>query len=313
MTTEFYILCCETAKNGGGIYLFAMESGVPKKKKYFPCDRPMYAVKCDKGLCVLLRAPFPNSDESGYFFIDGALSQSEPIVGTRGVVACHLTVDLDSVYVANYISGNVVKNGELVAQRIGNGPHPTRQTSPHLHFVAKTRDGNLLACDLGTDTLALYDTQLQPISEARVPDGYGIRHLALSKDNNTIFAINELVPSVSIFRYATSSLSYVGTLNIPCQNKRADGAASRLSDDGKRLYVSLREENEICVFDVDGEDISLVGRFSSGGNSPRDFHLIDDYLIVTNEKSGNVVGFVLRNDTPSKHFEIQLPAPLCVL
>ncbi len=63
-----YILSCEEPENGGGIYAFGLSvNGDLVMKKYFRCDRPMYAVKCDKGLCVLLRAPFLNSEDSGFF------------------------------------------------------------------------------------------------------------------------------------------------------------------------------------------------------------------------------------------------------
>ena len=313
MTTEFYILCCEKAKNGGGIYLFEMIDDEPIKKKYYSCDRPMYAVRCERGLCVLLRAPFAGSEESGYFFIDNALSTPSEIRSTLGVVACHLAVDGDAVYAANYISGSLSKNGEFFTQRTGASVHPTRQTSPHMHFIAKASGGDFVACDLGTDTLALYDAELNLLCEGRVPDGYGIRHLVFSADNAYIYTVNELVPSVSIFRYAPGRVSYVRTVRIPCQNEKADGAAIRILKDSGRVFVSMREENEICIFDADGEKLRLCARFGVDGSSPRDFNLIGDYLIVTNEKSGNVVGFVMDGASPGKRFDIQLPSPLCVL
>lgn len=71
-----YILSCEIIENGGGIYAYDLtENGELKKCNYFPCDRHMYAVKCKKGLCVLLRQPFENSENSGYFYIDKDCSE----------------------------------------------------------------------------------------------------------------------------------------------------------------------------------------------------------------------------------------------
>ena len=114
-----YILSSETIENGGGIYAYGLaENGRLEKRAYFPCDRPMYAVKCEKGLCVLLRQPFEDSENSGYFYIDENLELTTEIKSTQGKCACHLCVDNEDVFVVNYLSGNIVKNGEIISQRI---------------------------------------------------------------------------------------------------------------------------------------------------------------------------------------------------
>ncbi len=285
-----YILSCETIENEGGIYAYKLtKNGVFETQKYFPCDRPMYAAKCEKGLCVILRQPFENSQNSGYFFVDENLQKATEIKDTKGVVACHLYVDKEDVYIVNYASGNIVKNGKIVEQRQGKSVHPTRQSKPHTHFVGKTIDGYLAVCDLGTDALVFYDKDLQFVSEVKVPDGYGIRHLAFSKDGKYIYAVNELVPSVSIFTYANRKAELINTVKIDCKNEKANGAAIRLSNDGDYLYVSLREENEICVFKVAGDTLVLIQRIDCGGESPRDFVINKDNIIICNEKSGNAV------------------------
>ena len=133
------------------------------------------------------------------------------------------------------------------------------------------------------------------ISESKVPSGYGIRHLVFSKDGTYIYAVNELVPSVSVFEYAKGKAELVNTVKINCKNEKANGAAIRLSDDGKYLYVSLREENAICVYEVNGEELTLVQKTDCGGDSPRDFNIVDKHLIVCNEKSGNVAVLSMRN------------------
>lgn len=287
-----YILSCQTTENGGGIYAYNLtENGTLEKRNYFPCDRPMYAAKYEKGLCVLLRQPFENSENSGYFFVDEALQNATEIKDTQGVVACHLCVENADVYIVNYLSGNIVKNGEIIAQRTGKSIHPTRQTKPHTHFIGETPDGYLAVCDLGTDTLAIYDKNLRLVFESKAPSGYGIRHLVFSKDGKYIYAVNELVPSVSVFAYANGKAELINTAKIDCENEKANGAAIRLSDDGKYLYVSLREENAICVFEVNGEKLTLLQTVDCGGDSPRDFDVFENHLIVCNENSGNVVAY----------------------
>lgn len=310
-----YVLSCQTTENGGGIYACDLtEKGTLEKRAYFPCDRPMYAVKCEKGLCVLLRQPFENSENSGYFFVDENLQNATEIKSTQGIVACHLCVENGDVYIVNYLSENIAKNGEVIAQRIGKSLHPTRQTQPHTHFVGLTPDGYLAVCDLGTDTLAIYDKNLRLISESKVPSGYGIRHLVFSKDGTYIYAVNELVPSISVFEYAKGKAELVNTVKINCKNEKANGAAIRLSADGKYLYVSLREENAICVYEVNGEELTLLQKTYCGGDSPRDFDVCGKYLIVCNENSGNVVAYQVANGlVNTKVAQIKTQNALCVV
>lgn len=310
---RIYLLSCETPENSGGVYAYDLsKEGKLKKEGYFPCDRPMYAVNCKKGLCVLLRQPFKNSNESGYFFVDHEVQRATEIVSTKGVVACHLCVDNENVYVVNYLSGNIVKNGEIVAKRVGKSVHPTRQTEPHTHFVGETPDGYLAVCDLGTDSLAIYDKNLRVISENKVPVGYGIRHLVFSKDGKYIYAVNELVPSVSVFAYENGQASYLQTVHILCEKENASGATVRLSENGQYLYVSIREENAIVVFKTDGAGIKRMQKIDCGGDSPRDFNIVGNALICMNEKSGNVTVFSLSHgQAVNKTDEKKIKNALC--
>jgi 6-phosphogluconolactonase len=230
------------------------------------------------------------------------------------VVACHLCLDNSDVFIVNYLSGNIVKNGEVITQRKGKSVHPTRQTEPHTHFVDKTPDGYLAVCDLGTDALAFYDKNLQLISEIKVPRGYGIRHLTFAKDGRYIYAVNELVPSISIFSYKGGKAELTNTVKIDCKNEKANGAAIRLSKDGKYLYISLREENVICVYEINDENLTLIQTMDCGGDSPRDFNIFGDYLFCANEKSNSITLFRLDNCENADEKEVvMLKNPLCIL
>lgn len=310
---EIFLLSCDKIENGGGIYKYSKENDIFVKRKYYPCDRPMYAKKCKHGLCVLLRKPFEDSIESGYFYIDQNLQKPTEVVLTKGVVACHLDIVNDDVYVVNYLSGNIVKNGMTKVQREGSSINRTRQTEPHTHFIENTLDNRLVVCDLGTDTLAVYTHNLDLVSEAKVPQGYGIRHLVFSKDKKYIYAINELVPSISVFIYDNGYVKYISTTEINCENKNASGAAIRLSENGEKLFVSVREENVICVYDVRNEKLTLSDKVNCGGDSPRDFQLFDKILICCNEKSDNAVFFEICNGKIKKQSEIRCNKVLCCL
>lgn len=294
---EFFVLSCAAVDAGGGVYRYQLnENGAAKQLGYFPCDRPMYAVKGENKLCVLLRAPFEN-EESGYFEINYDLDESTATEwkGTRGVCACHLAVEGTDTYVVNYLSGNLVKNCSKERKHEGRGIHPKRQEAPHTHFVGLSPDKkHVLCCDLGLDTLFVYDRDLVPVAAAKVPAGYGIRHFVFSKDGNYVYAINELVPSVSVFAYDDGDVRYVKTVEIPVEDTTSTAAAIRLSADGKILYCSVRGENALYVFSVNDDELTLQQKRSCEGRGPRDIYLLADrYLVSCNENSDNAAIFAL--------------------
>lgn len=312
---DIYILACSDIASGGGIYQFDLsDKGQYQLKKYYACDKPMYAVKCKYGLAVLLRKPFKKNDESGYFFIDKNLENPTSLICTKGKVACHLDADDDDIYVVNYLSANIVKNGELVKKRKGKSINPVRQEEPHPHFIQKTFDNNLIAADLGTDCIVLYDKNLNEICCAKVPDGYGIRHLIFSKDKQYVYSINELIPSISIFRYNEKKIEYLHSVLINCQNKDASGGAIRISDDGKYLYASIRGENQIVQFEIDKKQIKELSRTFIQGQTPRDFNIFKDILLSANQDSNSISIFKIEKNKLIFIDKISdIPCPLCIL
>ena len=310
-----YILSCEKPEKGGGIYRCETDGGGIKINAYLPCDRPMYAVRAGGRLHVLLRAPFANGENSGYFSCAEDLSDKTGVRDTLGKVACHLCDIENDVYIANYISGNIVKNCERAVAHAGRGANAQRQESPHTHCVIPSLCGKYILCtDLGTDTLYIYDRELNLKGTAKVPEGYGIRHIVFSKDGKYIYAVNELVPSVSVFGWQNASTRYLRTEKLT-DAPGATGAAIRLSKDGKFLYCSVRGENALYVLRADGANLTVEQKTDCGGDSPRDFHVIEDkFLICCNENSDNVTVFTLQSGGRiAKTAQVKLPKPLCAV
>lgn len=328
---KIFLLSCADSKAGGGVYRYALyENGRLEKQAYLPCDKPMYAVTDGGRLHVLTLSPFmgkktvsPNAriaentptegnKYSGYFSCNTDFSDLSETKSTLGECACHLTVDGEDSYIVNYSSGNIVKNCSLAKVHEGKGINPERQAMPHTHFAEFSPDKKyVLCCDLGLDTVFVYDRNLNEISRAKVPGGFGVRHLVFSPDGHTVYAVNELIPSVSVFSFDGKRLALKNTVNLPCKEKNSTGAAIRLSKDGKELFVSVREENAVFLLGVDGESLHLKTQFASGGNSPRDINLVGEYVICTNEKTNNVT--VIDTKDYSIVDSISLPNPLCVL
>ena len=310
-----YILSCEKPEKGGGIYRCETGEGGLKINAYLPCDRPMYAVKANGRLHVLLRAPFANSENSGYFSCSEDFSDKTEVGDTLGRVACHLCVIGEDVYIANYLSGSIVKNCERAVAHTGHGANAQRQEAPHTHCVTPSPCGNYVLCaDLGTDMLYIYDRDLHLKDTANVPPGYGIRHIVFSKDGKYIYAVNELVPSVSIFEWRNAGARCLRTEKLT-EAEGVTGAAIRLSNDGKFLYCSVRGENALYVFGIGNAGLQLIQKCASGGDSPRDFNIIEDkFLLCCNENSDNVTVFSLQKGQIGRPIcKSGLPSPLCCM
>ncbi len=114
---------------------------------------------------------------------------------------CFVTVSHDgrSLAVANYGSGSValyplsatgaIEPSASVIQHKGSGPMKQRQSEPHAHSVRfSADDSKLLAADLGTDDVFVYDImdgQLRDseLKSLRVKAGSGPRHFVFSPDD----------------------------------------------------------------------------------------------------------------------------------
>lgn len=310
---EVFILSCAEIADGGGIYRFASShDGALRPQAYLPCQKPMYAVTGGGRLHILLRAPFAKNDDSGYFSCLTDFTDPTAVTDTRGRCACHLATDNGNVYVANYLSGNLTKNGCDIVTHNGRGVNRLRQEMPHPHFVCFSPDRRyVLSCDLGLDTVFVYDRNLFEVARAKVPAGYGVRHLTFSKDGRYFYAVNELVPSVSAFSFTGGTPEYVDTVHLPCTVRGATAAAIRYDAVDSRLYVSVRGEDKIFVLDVDEGRLTLRGGAPCGGRGPRDFDIFGDNIICTNENSDSVT--VLDKRDLYALGEMKLRAPLCVL
>jgi len=296
---NIYIASCD---QNGGIYHFDLdETGKLTKTCFTPMDRPMYMVIKDRKMYILLRAPFDDNNESGLVIYDidddGKLINPSEIISTKGEVACHLTVVDEKVYCVNYISGSVIllPEGKLAAHE-GKGINPKRQESAHTHFVDVTPDDKYITVtDLGLDTIFIYDKNLNLINKAEVPKGHGVRHLIFYDDGKICFSANELESTVSVFEYNDGNLKIVDTVRALPEDFCKESTASAIRIDNGKIYVSNRGHNSISVFEYEDNKLKMTKTHSCFGDSPRDFDIIGDYIISTNEKSNSVT--VLNKET----------------
>ena len=133
-----YILSCASPEKGGGVYRCEIDENKGLRiLGYLPCDRPMYAVKENDRLHILLRQPFKNSENSGYFSCLENFTDISETENTLGKVACHLCVSRESVYIVNYLSGNIVKDCEVTLVHSGQGKNPHSYPLRHSFTVRR--------------------------------------------------------------------------------------------------------------------------------------------------------------------------------
>jgi len=311
---NIYFCCCS---ENGGIYHYILKNGELCFSEKTSADKPMYMVIDDDNAHIILKETDAATHFGGAqrFKIDafGRLTNASQITSTNGIVPCHLTVLDNEVYVVNYLSGNIVKLPDKIDKHSGIGVHPTRQTAPHTHFVTKTPDNKHLLCvDLGIDTIFCYDTSLNVVSTATVPEGYGARHLVFSEDKTLLYCVNELVSSVSVFKVSGNQFIYLDTYKaLPDYEGKNTAAAIRIK--GEYLYISNRGANTISKFKICGEALELVGNFDCFGDGPRDFDIIEDLFFCTNEQSDDVTVLKETENGFELVERLEMPSPICVV
>lgn len=301
----------------GGIYHYVLSGEKLSFKEKLSLDRPMYMVIEGKKAYIILRETDCERHFGGLVTCDidsdGKLVNLTDAGSTNGIVPCHLAVDNGQVWTVNYLSGNIVKMPATTVTHKGKGVDPVRQDAPHTHFVTVAPDGYLLCCDLGLDTIFTYDKDLNEVSTAKVPDGMGCRHLEFSEDGKTVWCVNEMGNTVSIFDYCGGRLTLRETVDaLPDFNGKNTAAAIRRG--GKYLYVSHRGADSVARFEILPDNgLKLLETTPVGGASPRDILIVYGLLFCANELTDNVTVFKLSDGRPVKqHDELLMSHPLCI-
>jgi 6-phosphogluconolactonase len=239
-------------------------------------------------------------------------------VGSGGGGATHLSLDPRShtLFVANYGTGTVSALpicadgtlGPVVSkqQQVGSGPNK-RQKSAHAHSVAVDPSGKfILSADLGADKVFVYrfDSVSRQLTPAATPffvaaPGSGPRHIAFAPNGRFVYIDSELSGEVSAFGWDQSAgtLSPIQTLSAFPDDYAGEKSAAEISvsRDGRFLYLSTRNSDQLIVYSIDPTTgrLTEAQRQPAGGKTPWSFSLSPDgrWMLVTNEASSLVTEF----------------------
>jgi 6-phosphogluconolactonase len=263
-------------------------------------------------------------------------------VSSKGPGPCHVAVDKTGkwLFAANYDSGSVaafpvhtdgtIGEASAFVQHSGSSVNQERQSGPHAHATTLSPDNRfLMVADLGLDQVFSY--QLDPARGlsgsnpllTKVAPGSGPRHIAFTPDARFAYVINEILSTVTAFRYDAND----GTLReIQAVSTLPDGftgnnstAEIAVHPNGRFLYGSNRGQDSIAIFRIDPASGKLTpaGHVSTGGHTPRNFAIdpTGGYLMTANQDSGNVVVFRIDAKTgvlTPTGTVLDVPFPVCV-
>jgi len=259
---------------------------------------------------------------------------------TGGEHPCFVSINEKGyVLTANYTSGNVGllkmdSTGELseildIQQHEGKGL-TERQQGPHAHSAYfEPGTPGVISADLGTNEIYFYildslQSRLVPPDQKslRMTAGAGPRHMAFHPGGKYIYVINELNSTVTLVEKDEGGEFVRGAsfTTLPAAYEGPNYCADiHISSDGRFVYASNRGHNSIAIFGVEPETgaLQLSGHSSTCGEWPRNFTLSpgEDYLLVANQYSGNIVSF--RRDSSGGGLSpvdtLSLADPVCLL
>lgn len=279
-----------TGKSSRGIYSFQFEDGIMSDVQMFTdIGNPKYLSFADGKLLTV----FDDENGAGAALIsaDGDIIES---ITYENETSCYIASDGDDIYTANFHAGTVTKLKR-------EGDHLTfikRKEIRKLagcHQVLFAKDGIIVPC-MEIDKIVMLDRDLEQTAEIVFEEKTGPRHGILTKDKEYLYLASEL--SNELFVIRMKDLKIIHSISVLAEEERygEGGAAVRMSDDERFVYVSTRGKNVISVIEMQDHVPAFRQMTCCGGDHPRDFILTDGYLLSANRFSNTVTCFRLTED-----------------
>jgi 6-phosphogluconolactonase len=260
------------------------------------------------------------SEEAAAYELVGRSGQMKLLnrQSARGSAACYLDVDSTgkTVLVANYTSGSIAAlpvhdDGSLgpaatFFQHIGSSVNPARQKEPHAHCIVVSPDNRfVLSADLGLDQVLSYRLEANSAKLAanqtpfaKSPAGAGPRHLTFHPNGKSVYVINELSNSVTVFAYDPAAGTLVEKQTIPTLPRDFTGTSHcadvKITPNGQFLYGTNRGHDSIAAYRIAGDGLlTLIAIEPSLGKGPQNLAVVPggELLLCANMPGNNVAAF----------------------
>jgi 6-phosphogluconolactonase len=183
----------------------------------------------------------------------------------------------------------------------------------------------VLVCDLGLDRVYFFEygdnDQLVLKYQFNASEKSGPRHLVVHPTKPIVYVFTELSSEVLVLE-VNDGVKLVSKINCLPDGVEGPkwGAAIRISNDAKYVYVSNRGHDSLSVFKVsdDGLSLSLIQNISTEGVQPRDFNLspCGKLCVVANHDTNNLTLFARCVETGILSLlqkDVYAPESVCVV
>lgn len=311
-----------TKKESKGIYsIELLNSELKNLKLEFNVDNPTYISRLNNDTFSVVK---DGSMGGVAYYKDGKFINQ---VVEEGAPPCYVSYDLDRnlVFSANYHGGRV-NTYKITKEGLINHQKIVFDSGSKAHYIQYNELLNgVLVCDLGLDKVYFfeYDNQDKLVlkSNYHAQEKSGPRHLVVHPFKPLIYVFTELSGEVLVLELK-QELELISKVN--CLPEGIDGpkwgAAIRLSNDAKYLYISNRGHDSLSVFKVseDGLNLNLIQNISTEGIQPRDFNLspCNTYCLVANHDTNNLTLFKRNTETGLLTLlqkDVYAPESVCVI
>lgn len=204
------------------------------------------------------------------------------------ITSCYVTQDQDHIYTANYHEGTLsiyakkdhlhLEKRILVKEYAG-----CHQIILYKHYL-------VVPCLL-LDQVMVFDRDQDDalVKKISFPKGSGPRH-GVFDSQNRLYLVSELSNQLFIFQVDEEANAHVQTvIDLVPEEEKAAAAAIRMSKDERFLYISIREINQVLVYDI--KQKAIIQRIAARGDHPRDIALSPDdaYLFIANRLTNTIV------------------------
>ena len=245
----------------------------------------------------------------------------------EGAPPCYVSYDLDRnlVFSANYHGGRVntykiTKNGLVDHQKL------VFDVGSKAHYIEYNELLDLvLVCDLGLDRVYFFEygenDQLVLKYQFNASEKSGPRHIVVHPTKPLVYVFTELSSEILVLE-VNNGVKLVSKVNCLPEGIEGPkwGAAIRISNDAKYIYVSNRGHDSISVFKVseDGCNLSLIQNIPTEGVQPRDFNISPCGMlcVVANHDTDNLTLFARCVETGVLSLlqkDVYAPESVCVV
>jgi len=293
-----------------GIYSFTENNGIIRDPNVFAeTGSPKY-ISVSSGLVASIGKGSNGSGGASVFDDKGHMLSER---NWEATTSCWIGWHEGNVYTANYHTGFVSRlkysEGELKVDKTVD-----IRDNAGCHQVLFHGNQILVPC-LFMDRIMIFDGDLEFLGFISFPAGTGPRHGVFSEDKSVLYLISELSNELFVMDTEDWSVRSVMPVLMDGRMNIRGGAAVRLCEAKKKLYVSTRRADVISVIDL--EKMKTVQEVYSGGKGPRDFILCDHSLIAANRYSDSIVCFELKEDgtigAETSRISVPQPVSLAVL